>query len=314
MQFWPRKRARREYPRVRSWTSKIESAKPLGFAAYKVGMTHVSIIDNKKTSMTKGQEIVCPVTILECPPLKVAGIRLYKTDVYGKKPSKDILTKADKELGRKISLPKKTKESELGPIKPEEYSDIMLLVYTQPKLTGFGKKRPELFELGIGSNDMKQKFDYAKSIVGKEIKVNDVFQEGHQVDVHAITKGKGYQGPVKRFGVSIRSHKAEKTKRGPGSLGAWKAQAHIMYRVAHAGQMGYQTRTEFNKHILKIDSDFSKVNKKGGFKHYGLIKNPYMLLRGSVIGPSKRMVRLSTATRESKTIPKEAPTLQFITS
>ena len=47
MQFWPRKRARRMYPRVRSWAD-CKDAKPLGFAGYKVGMTHVIYVDNKK--------------------------------------------------------------------------------------------------------------------------------------------------------------------------------------------------------------------------------------------------------------------------
>ena len=54
-------------------------------------------------------------------------------------------------------------------------------------------------------------------MLGKEIKVEDVFESGVSVDVHGITKGKGFQGTVKRFGVPIRQHKAEKTKRGIGT-------------------------------------------------------------------------------------------------
>ena len=53
-------------------------------------------------------------------------------------------------------------------------------------------------------------------------------KDGDQLDFHCVTKGKGYQGPVKRFGIQIRARKAEKTKRGPGSLGSWKGQQQMM--------------------------------------------------------------------------------------
>lgn len=310
MQFWPRKRSRRPYPRVRAWANEKEP-KPLGFAGYKAGMGHIIFTDNRKNSQTKGQDISMPVTIVECPPLKVASVRFYKKTPYGRKVAKDIMCKVDKELGKKITVPKKTKEAEIGNLNPEEYDDITLLVYTQPKLTGIGKKKPEIFEIGIGG-DLKTKFDYAKSILGKEINVADVFKEGQQLDIHAVTKGKGFQGPVKRFGIAIRQHKSEKTKRGPGTLGGWKAQGHFMYRVAHAGQMGYQTRVDYNKHLIKIESDVSKINPKSGFVRYGNVKNTCLLIKGSLPGAKKRLVRLCSPIRENKNIQKEAPAVQQI--
>jgi len=78
--------------------------------------------------------------------------------------------------------------------------------------------------------------------MNKDISVKDVLSAGSYVDARAITVGKGTQGPVKRFGVNLRSHKSEKTIRGPGSLGSWIAQGHTMYRMAFAGQMGYHHR------------------------------------------------------------------------
>lgn len=317
MQFWPRKRARRQYPRVRYWAD-VKDAKLLGFAGYKAGMAHIMATDNGKFSKTKGQEICIPVTIVECPPLKVASIKLYKHTSYGIKLAGEIISKVDKELGRKIAIPKKIDDSEtqkkIEKINPDEYHNLTLLVYTQPRLSGIGKKTPEIFEVGIGGN-MKSKLDYAKKVLGKEINISEVFQEGQQVDIHAVTKGKGFQGPVKRFRVSIRSHKAEKTKRGPGSLGGWRGQGHTMYRVAHAGQMGYHTRLDYNKQIIKIETDANKINSinpNGGFSQYGLIKNHYMLIKGSLPGPSKRLVRLCRATRENRYMPKEAPSIQQI--
>ncbi len=308
MQFWPRKRARRQYTRVRAWAN-INDAKPLGFAGYKAGMTHITMIDSRAKSITKGEEIFCPVTVIETPNIKIASIRFYKNTSYGKKLLTEVFSeKLDKELERKISIPKKIKKK-IENIKG--YDDIKLLVYTQPKLTGIGKKKPEVFEIAVGGNT-EQKLNYAKEKLGKEINISEVFANGQQVDIHSVTKGKGFQGPVKRFGVSIRSHKSEKTKRGPGSLGAWCGQGHMMYRVAHAGQMGYHSRREYNKQILKIDTNPNEINPKGGFLHYGLVKNPYMMVKGSIPGPAKRMIRINFAIRPNKKIKEEAPVIQYV--
>ena len=66
-----------------------------------------------------------------------------------------------------------------------------------------------------------------------------------------------------------------------------------------AGQMGYHKRTEYNKKILKIGeaSQVDEVNPSGGFIKYGLIKNGFVVLKGSIPGPSKRLVMLRKATR-----------------
>jgi len=76
MGYAPRKRAKRIYPRI-STAPKVAETKPLGFAGYKVGMTQILMIDDRKEGPTRNQEIVVPVTILETPPLTVAGIKAY---------------------------------------------------------------------------------------------------------------------------------------------------------------------------------------------------------------------------------------------
>jgi len=310
MQFWPRKKAKRIYARVHSYPASNE-AKLLGFAGYKVGMIHSIIVDNKKTTLTKGTEISCPLTVIECPPLKIASIKFYKKTISGLKLVSEILAeKHDKELERKLNVPKKiTKKVE----DIKDYDDIRLLVYTQPKLTGIGKKKPEVFEIHLGGKK-EDKLKYAQEKLGKEVKIDEIFKEGNQLDIHAITKGKGFQGPVKRFGISLRSHKSEKSIRNPGSLGGWKAQGHVMYRVAHAGQMGFHERTEKNKWILKISSDPSQVNPKSGFKNYGLVKSQYILVKGSIQGPKKRIIRFNNSFRPSRKLPSEPPRITVISS
>lgn len=309
MQFWPRKRSKKEYMRVRSWPTAKE-ARPLGYAGYKVGMTHIIAIDNRAKSPSKGQEIAMPCTVIECPPIKIAGINFYKNTVYGMKLVKTLNCKADKELKRRKSIAKKTNDDDLNNINPEEFSDIRLIVYTQPKQTSIGKKKPEIFELGLGGKNA-DKLAYIKEHRNKEVRVSEIFKPGQLVDTVAVTKGKGLQGPVKRFGVSLRSHKAEKTKRGPGSLGAWRGQSHMMYRVAHAGQMGYHSRIEYNKWILKISEKPEEINPKGGFIRYGNVKNEYILIKGSVQGPAKRLIRFNVPKRPAKNIPREAPSIVY---
>ncbi|MBN2420878.1 50S ribosomal protein L3 [Candidatus Woesearchaeota archaeon] len=313
MQVWPRKRAARAYPRIRGWANSSEK-KALGFAGYKVGMTHVLIVNNVKASRTKGEEISAPVTIIECPPLKVAGIKVYTNTSYGLKPKTQINAKnVDKELvERKISNPKKHNEENLAKLTEKDFDSLSLVVYTQPKLINL-KKKPEIFEISIGGSKEDQ-LSYAKEKLGKEIAVSDVFAEGNQVDIHSVTKGHGFQGPMRRFGITKRRHKSEKSIRNPGSLGSWCGQGHYMYRIAHAGQHGYHTRTEYNKQILKIGDKPDEVNVSGGYLHYGNVKNHFIMLRGSVGGTAKRLIRFNTATRPNHKITKEAPQITFIST
>ena len=288
MQFWPRKRAKRIYPRTRSWPD-LDGTKLLGFAGYKAGMTQVNIRDNT-SSITKGQIISLPATIVECPPLKPLSLRFYQQDDYGLRVIAEIPTTQplEKELSRKIILQKKKN----GKIIPDKFDRAALQVYTQPKFTSI-KKKPEIFEIEIANPTQ----DFLKNILDKEIKIKDVFKEGQFIDIQAVTKGKGFQGPVKRFGITLRKKKSEKTKRGPGSLGPWRQQQHTMYRIAHAGQMGLHTRTEYNKLLLKISSKSGEINPKSGFSRYGLVKTDYILLKGSIPGSKKRLIRLREPVR-----------------
>jgi len=298
MQFWHRKRARSEIARVRYWAPS-KDAKLLGFAGYKVGMVHVSFEDQRDRSMTKGRVISWPATIIECPPLTVFSIKFYKNH---NSISQVFAEKLDKHLERAMKLTKQKKT--INDIKEDMFDDLKLIVHTNPSMARFGKKKPELFEMNLGGKK-DDKFKAAKEMLGKEVKIKDVLRTGQLVDIHAVSKGYGFQGPVKRFGVAIRSHKAEKTKRGPASLGGWRGQGHVMYRVAHAGQMGYHQRTEYNKQILKIDDKAENINPKSGFIHYGLVKNSYILVKGSVIGSKKRLIRINNAIRPDKLV-KEA--------
>lgn len=271
----------------------------MGFAGYKAGMTHIMLSGTAQKGRTYEQAM--PVTVIECPPVKVAAVRFYKRDAQKLQAITEVRNpKAAKILGRALA-PMKNQKAKIEDIK--EFDCIRLIVYTQPSLTGIGKKRPEIFEVAIGGAK-DSALAYAKDVFDKEIKISDVFKAGQQLDIHAITKGKGFQGAVKRFGIQIRAHKSEKTKRGVGSLGPWKGQAHIMWRVPAAGKMGYHLRTEHNKWLVLIGNDPAKINPDGGFVNYGLVRNDFILTKGSIGGPKKRLVRFTLASRPDRNVPK----------
>lgn len=309
MQFWPRVKSKKTTGRIRSW-SKNAKEPVLAFAGYKAGMTHIIGIDTRKTGITKGEEIVVPVTVIECPPMKIAGVRIYKDAYGGHRAFKDVLFKLDKQLSRKIILPKRSHDLQiLDSIDQKDLFDVKLLVYTQPILSGVSKKKPEIMEFGL-SGTIADKLKFAKDNHDKELTVNSLFKEGDYVDIHAVTKGKGLQGPVKRFGIAFKVHKTEKGVRRVGTLGAWSGQGHVLYRVPHPGQMGYHMRTEYNKQIFKISNKVEEINPKGAFTHYGNVKSWYVLIKGSVAGAQKRAIIFTKPIRSKPT--DTIPTINYI--
>jgi large subunit ribosomal protein L3 len=304
--FYPRKRAARIYPNIDTYPS-VDKTIPLAFAAYKVGMGHVIALDNRKNSPTYGMQISIPVTILEVPPLKVIGVRFYQKTTRGLKVLTEIYSKdLPKELERKVKIKSNFSEQKIEEVKKnaEKISNVRLIIATEPKKTGLGKKKPEIFEIEVGGKNSKEKIEYAFSLLGKEFLPNEAFKEGEVVDVIAVTKGKGTQGPVKRFGIKIQGRKAKEKLRHVGSLGQERP-GKVRWTVPMAGQMGFQTRTELNKRILKFGNG-NEINPKSGFKRYGIIKSSFVIIEGSVPGSKKRLVMIRKAIRS-----KEAPILPY---
>ncbi|GAB6056063.1 50S ribosomal protein L3 [Methanobacterium movens] len=301
--FSPRKRSAKETPRIKSWP-KSEEQGLLGLAGYKVGMTHIMMVDNTKNSPTEGMEIATPVTIMEVPPVFVMGFRAYEKTSRGLKALTDVLAdNLNEDLSRKIRLPKDyNKDKSLANIQEnmDYVVEIRALINTNPRVTSVPKKKPEIFECGLGGKTPQEQLDFALEVLGKEISARDVFADGEHVDSIAVTKGKGFQGPVKRWGIRIQYGKAARSSkaRHVGSIGPWTP-SRTMWTVAQAGQMGYHKRTEYNKKILKIGdaSEVDAVNPDGGFIKYGLVKNDYLIIKGSLPGPSKRLIILRKAIR-----------------
>lgn len=285
----------------------------LGFAGFKAGVTHMTIVDNRQGSLTYGKEVTFPATVVETPPLVLSGLRFYENR-NGNLRSIGEVWAADqkKDLERAIRIPEKF-DPAAGWEKFESLKDRVLeiraIVSSQPRLAQIGKKEPDIFELKIDGGSVHDRLEFGKKLLGKEIKISEVFKEGGDVDVIGITKGKGIQGPVKRWGIKKLKHKSNKTVRGVGSIGPWHPH-FVMYSVPRAGQMGFAQRTEYNKQILKIGDTGGDVSPKGGYLHYGPIKTEYAVLRGTIPGPAKRLVALRYPARGQ--IEREPPKIELI--
>lgn len=178
----------------------------------------------------------------------------------------------------------------------DKLSVIRLLVSTQPILAGIHKKKPEVFEIQLGGNaTIDEKFNFAKNKLGQDLDVEEVFKPGEVIDIIAVTKGKGFQGPVKRWGIKLLSHKARKSRRKPGALGPWKPSA-TRYTVPLAGQTGFHRRTIYHIKIMDIKKaeDFDHPLS---FRRYGVLKSKFLLLKGSVPGPAKRLIKMRHTAR-----------------
>jgi large subunit ribosomal protein L3 len=291
LQFYPRKRAGKILPRV-NWDSIPEKEKGLkGFIGYKVGMKSAYVLDNTPNSFTKGKKIIIPITIIECPSNRILSVRFYKNGVVTKEILNDNL---DKELKRKLTLPKQADARKKLESLKEDYDDIRVLVYSQVKKTGI-KKSPDIAEVGLSGNK-EEKLQFIKDNLSKEILIKEVFKTG-VVDIRGVTKGKGLQGQVKRFGLNLKAHKSEKGVRTLGTGGPWHP-ARVTFRDPRAGQMGFFTRAVYNNKIIEASSISEKnINPKEGFKHFGNIKTDYLLVFGSIQGATKRQLLITNPLR-----------------
>jgi len=288
LQYWPRKRARKFLPSV-NWKAIKSSDKKLeGFICYKVGMASAYVKDDTPDSMTKGKKIVVPVTLVECPPLKIFSVRFYKNG----KVNKEILAESlDKELKKIVKLPKVAKK--VGELEGS-YDDVRVLCYSVVKKTGM-KKTPDLVEIALGGN-YEEKIKFIKENLNREISVSGIFEKGKLVDFRGLTKGKGLQGPVKRFGITLKSHKSEKGRRRPGNLGPWHP-ARVTYYAPQAGQLGMFTRVSYNNKIIDMGKS---ENKFRGIKNFGDIKTDYLIVTGSIQGTPKRQLLVTQPLRATK--------------
>ena len=107
-------------------------------------------------------------------------------------------------------------------------------------------------------------FDEEKNL--GDIITSDLFEEGEYVDVVGTSKGKGFQGVVKRHGfagVGDATHGQHNRLRAPGSLGAGSTPSKVMKGMKMAGRMGGDRVTQQNLQVVKVYSEKNLIVVKG---------------------------------------------------
>lgn len=323
--FLPKKRTKHHQGKIKSFPKDDESKEPhlTAFMGYKAGMTHVVRQVNKPGSKLDKKDVVEAVTILECPPIMCIGFVGYidtprglraLTTVFAAHLNDNVKRRFYKNWYKckKKAFSKYVKQFEATKMEKEierakKYcSVIRMITHTQIEKVKIGKKKANLKEIQINGGNVAAKVDFCTGLFEKEIRLASVFQEAEMIDVIGVTKGRGTDGVVTRWGVTRLPRKTHRGLRKVACIGAWHP-ARVQFQVPRAGQNGYHHRTEINKKVYRIGKMLSEdphgattandlteksITPMGGFPHYGIVNEDWIMLKGAVMGTKKRVITL----------------------
>jgi large subunit ribosomal protein L3 len=190
---------------------------------------------------------VVPVTVVEAGPMTVVQVKTVESDGYN--------------------------AIQVG------FGEVKEKALNKPQKGHFEKA-------GVEAKRYIQEFrldDVSEYTVG-QVLTADLFEAGETIDVTGTSKGKGTQGPIKRWNQSRgpESH-GSKYHRGPGSIGAASYPARVLKGMHMAGRMGNETVTVQNLTIAKVDAERNLV-----------------LVKGAVPGPKKGLLTIKKAIKAGK--------------
>eukprot|EP01024_Parvocaulis_polyphysoides_P040596 TRINITY_DN369_c0_g2_i1.p1 TRINITY_DN369_c0_g2~~TRINITY_DN369_c0_g2_i1.p1 ORF type:complete len:387 (-),score=59.65 TRINITY_DN369_c0_g2_i1:228-1388(-) len=345
--FLPKKRCRRGKGKVKSFP-KDDPSKAVhltAFMGYKAGMTHIMREVDKPGSKLHKKETCEGVTIIETPPMVVVGLVGYGKTVHGLRVLKNVWAqhlsedckrrfyknwykckkKAFTKYAKRWADGAESIKSDIEFIK-KHCSIIRVIAHTQPRKVSFGQKKGHIMEIQVNGGDVEAKVDFAYSLFEKEITIDSIFEQNEMIDTIAITKGRGTEGVITRWGVTRLARKTHRGLRKVACIGAWHP-ARVAWTIARAGQHGFHHRTEMNKKVYKIgkkgdkshmattdfDVTVKDITPMGGFPHYGVVNEDYIMLKGAVPGPKKRAITLRRSLiAQTSRIAMEQINLKFI--
>jgi len=326
--FTPRKRAKRIRGRIRKFPRDDSSKKPhlTAFLGYKAGMTHIVREVKRPGSRIHNKEIVEPVTIIETPAMYVVGIAGYietptglrtLTTVWSQTLSEEFLRRMYKNWYRskRKAFTKYAKKFADGKTQGKEDMDaelkriskycsvVRIIAHTQMRKLSLSQKKAHVLEIQVNGGSVADKVVYAQGLLEKKILVDNVFETNEVIDTIAITKGHGFEGVTSRWSTRRLPRKTHKGLRKVACIGAWHPE-NVLWTVPRAGQRGFHHRTEVNKKIYRIgkagtnsgatEFDLTKkdINPMGGFPHYGLVRDDFVMIKGCCPGTKKRVITL----------------------
>ncbi|MEX0699162.1 MAG: 50S ribosomal protein L3 [Acidimicrobiia bacterium] len=209
----------------------------------------MNAILGEKLGMTQifdDQARAIPVTVIKAGPCQIVQVKTEETDGYS------------------------SVQLAFGDIKPSRVTEPVKGHFEKAGVT----PTRHLVEVRVSDPDSYQ--------VGQEINISDVFAKGVLADVTGISKGKGFQGVMKRHNFSGQgaAHGTHKKHRAPGSIGACATPARVFKGSRMAGRMGGDRVTTLNLRVVEIDSERN-----------------LLLLMGAVPGPNGSLVLIREAVK-----------------
>jgi large subunit ribosomal protein L3 len=218
--------------------------------ATKVGMTQIFAEDGT----------LIPVTVLQAGPCVVTQVKTVENDGY-EAVQVGFVDKKDKIINKDAKGKK----------------EIIHANGTTKAMQGHFKKAGTTSKRFVREFKFENASEYA---LAQEIKA-DIFAEGDKIDATAITKGKGFQGAIKRLGQHRGPMKhGSKFHRHQGSNGACSSPSRVFKGKGMPGQMGGKKATVRNLEVVRVDAD----------------KN-LLLIKGAVPGPKKALVTIKETTK-----------------
>ncbi|KAJ1987454.1 60S ribosomal protein L3 [Dimargaris cristalligena] len=344
--FLPRKRANRVQGRVRAFP-KDDPKKPVhltAFLAYKAGMTHVVRDLDRPGSKMHKKEVVEPVTIIEAPAMVIVGMVGYVKTPRGLRALTSVWAEhLNDEVRRRFyknwysskhkaftnyskNYAENTKSLERDMERIKKYCQfVRVIAHTQISKVRIGAKKAHIMEIQLNGGSIADKVEWAHSHFEKTVDVGSVFEQDEMIDIIGVTKGKGFEGVTHRWGTKKLPRKTHKGLRKVACIGAWHP-SRVMYSVARAGQNGFHHRTELNKKIYRIgkaedksnaatefDLTVKSITPMGGFPHYGVVTEDFVMIKGACVGVRKRVLTLRKSLRvHTKRSALEKVNLKFI--
>ncbi|MCR5273452.1 MAG: 50S ribosomal protein L3 [Lachnospiraceae bacterium] len=221
--------------------------------ATKVGMTQIFNADG----------VLVPVTVLQAGPCVVTQVKTVENDGYS--AIQVGFVDAKEKIVSKDATGKKEIKNRHGVNKAE---------------------KGHFDKAGVSAKKFVREFRFENAeeyALAQEIKA-DIFAEGDKVDATAISKGKGFQGAIKRLGQH-RGPMAHGSKfhRHQGSNGACSSPSRVFKGKGMPGHMGSVKSTVQNLEIVKVDAE-----------------NNLLLVKGAVPGPKKSLVTIKETVKAGK--------------
>merc|ERR1711988_697890 len=273
----------------------------------KAGMTHIVRDVDKPGSKLHKKETAEAVTIIECPPMVCIGFVGYTETVNGLRALTTVWAahlsdevrrrfyknwyRAKKKAFTKYSKNFYSEEKQMSEKiqaeieRAKKYCQVIRAIcHTQVSKAKIGQKKAQ-----INGGSVSDKVDFCTKLFEQEVRISDVFSKDEMIDVIGVSRGRGFDGVITRWGCTRLVRKSHRGLRKVACIGTWHP-TRVQFQVPRSGQNGYGHRTEINKKIYRMGTkeDLEKscateqdLTEKGptpmgGFIRYGFINEDWL--------------------------------------